>query len=225
MGFIDNACCLCTVVERLFANVIAVLRCNEYGTGEFQRKNVILFEWENKLADLFLRTVLLIGATMLSALQNTGFTGRLLTTSIVISCVSSLPLFSSRPSMNAFFLLIPVWEGYSNRIMGVFWYKLIKLFKKFFLVLKPLFLTRSIEVVRTIDMPLVCHWHVMSCSILRTHCQSFPNYCSQLGRVGCIISVLGWIIVGWYVFVLGMDDKVRKYNLRICLFFCSRCLA
>ena len=38
--------------------------------------------------------------------------------------------------------------------MGVFWYKIIKLFKKFFLVLKPLFLTRSIEVVGTIGMPL-----------------------------------------------------------------------
>ena len=41
----------------------------------------LLFEWENELADLFLRTVLLIGATMLSALQNTGFTGSLLTES------------------------------------------------------------------------------------------------------------------------------------------------
>ena len=38
--------------------------------------------------------------------------------------------------------------------MGVFWYKIIKLFKKFLLVLKPLFLTRSIEVVGTIGMPL-----------------------------------------------------------------------
>ena len=163
--------------------------------------------------------VLLIGATMISALQDTGFTGRLLTASIVISCVSSLPLFPSLPSVNA---ISSVNSGLRRLLRsdysGINKLNCSKSSSWFWNLCSWLVLLRWWEL-------LVCHWHMMSCSILRTHFQSFPNYCSQLGRFGCIISVLGWIIVGWYMFVLGMDNTVGKCNLRICLFLCSRCWA
>ena len=89
-------------------------------------------------------------------------------------------------------------------------YKLIKFFKKFFLVLKPLFLTRFIEVVRTIGMPLVCHWHMMSFSILRTHCQSFPNYCSQLGRVGCFLVYQGELLFVGMCLYMGWITRLEN---------------